>query len=105
MHQPHGFVRVLDDSKPVISQLQHGMDSHTRKVASCELAHFYVEDALDSGLIWLDFIPGTQNPSDLLTKNTANIADFDRKVGILNGSAPYLYESSTVRKILEDTKR
>ena len=86
MHQPHGCVRVLDDSKPAISQLQHGMDS--RKVASYKLAHFYVEDALDSGLIWLDSIPGAQNPSDLLTKNTANIAEFDRKVGILNWSAP-----------------
>jgi len=103
MHQPHGCVRVLDDSKPAISQIQHGMDS--RKVASYKLAHFYVEDALDSGLIWLDFIPGAHNPSDVLTKNTANIAEFDRKVGILNGSAPHLYESSTVRKILEDAKR
>jgi len=103
MHQPHGCVRVLDDSKPALSQIQHGMDS--RKVASYKLAHFYVEDALSSGLIWLDFIPGAHNPSDLLTKNIANIAEFDRKVGILNGSAPSLYESSTVRKILEDNKK
>ena len=65
MHQPHGCVRVLDDSKPAISQLQHGMDS--RKVASYKLAHFYVEDALESGLIWLDFIPGTHNHTILLT--------------------------------------
>jgi len=79
------------------------MDS--RKVASYKLAHFYVEDALSSGLIWLDFIPGAHNPSDLLTKNIANIAEFDRKVGILNGSAPSLYESSTVRKVLEDNKK
>ena len=103
MHQPHGCVRVLDDSKPAISQIEHGMDS--RKVASYTLAHFYVEDALGSGLIWLDFIPGAHNPSDVLTKNTGNIAEFDRKVGILNGSAPQLYESSIVRRILEDTKR
>ena len=99
----HGRVRVFDDSKPAISQIEHGMDS--RKVASYKLAHFYVEDALDSGLIWLDFIPGAHNPSDVLTKNTANIAEFDRKVGILNGSAPQLYESSIVRRILEDAKR
>ena len=31
--------------------------------------------------------------------------DAIEEIGILNGSAPCLYESSTVRKILADTKR
>ena len=101
--RPMLIVPRLAHSKPALSQIQHGMDSW--KVASYKLAYFYVEDALDRGLIWLDFIPGAHNPYDLLTKNTANITEFDRKVGILNGSAPHLYESSTVRKVLEDTKR
>jgi len=92
MHQPHGCVRVLDDNKPTLSQIQHGTDS--RKVAPFKLAIFFTSKA--HSIVGL---------SDLLTKNTANMAEFNRKFGTLNGSAPHLYESSTVRKILEDTKR
>jgi len=103
MHQPHNYGHVLDNSKPALSWIQHGMGSG--KVASYKLVHFYVEYALDKGLIWLDFISGAHCPSDLLTKSIANIAEFDRIVGIINGSAPYLYKSSPVRKILEGTMR
>jgi hypothetical protein len=103
MHADHGCVRVLDDSRPAISQVLHGMDS--QKCASYKRAHFYSEDAVDSGLIWLDFIPGESNPADILTKHVACIGEFEAKNGVACGSSPHLYESAAVRKILDAAVR
>ena len=99
MHADHGCVRVLDDSRPAISQVLHGMDS--QKCASYKRAHFYSEDAVDSGLIWLDFIPGESNPAGILTKHVACIGDFEAKNGVACGSSPHLYDSTAVRKFLD----
>ena len=103
MHADHGCVRVLDDSRPAISQVLHGMDS--QKCASYKRAHFYSEDTVDSGLIWLDFIPGESNPADILTKHVACIGEFEAKNGVACGSSPHLYESAAVRKILDAAVR
>ena len=79
------------------------MDS--QKCASYKRAHFYSEDAVDSGLIWLDFIPGESNPADILTKHVACIGEFEAKNGVACGSSPHLYESAAVRKIFDAAVR
>ena len=71
MHQRHGSVRVLDDSAEAIAKVKHGTDS--QKCASYKRAQFYAEEAADQGLMWLDFIPGQQNSSDVLTKHVGGI--------------------------------
>ena len=41
-------------------------------------------------MIWLDLVPGKQNPSDILTKQPGNIAELEYKNGVMCSSAPYL---------------
>ena len=103
MQQRPGCMRVLVDSKPAISQVVHGMDS--QKSASYKRAHFYAEDAVDSGLLWLDHIPGEHNPSDLLTKHVSTVAKYEYMNGVLSGNSPHLYETAEVLKILDSKKR
>jgi hypothetical protein len=103
MHQQHGCVRVLVDSQGAISQVVDGMD--TKKCASYKRSQFYAEDAVGSGLLWLDHVPGKHNPSDLLTKQVGNVAEFEYKNGVMCGSAPFLYESAAVLRILDMKKR
>ena len=97
-HQPHGSVRTLVDSQGGKAHAETGKD--TKRCASYKRAQFYAEDAVGSSLLWLDLVPGAHNPSDVLTKQTGNIAEFKYKNGILSGSAPMLYESAEVLKIL-----
>ena len=103
MHQRHGSVRVPDDSAAAIAQVKHGMDS--QKCASYKRAQFYAEEAADQGLMWLDFIPGQHNPSDVLTKHVGGIQEYVYKNGVLCGSAPLLYETAAVRVVLDNEKR
>ena len=103
MRQQHGCVRALDDSAGAIAHVVHGMDA--QKCASFKRAQFYAEDAVESGLLWFDFIPGDHNPSDILTKHSKSIADYQYKNGIVCGSTPHLYETIEVRKILDSAKR
>ena len=97
-HQPHGSVRTLVDSQGGKVHAETGKD--TKRCASYKRAQFYAEDAVESSLLWLDLVPGAHNPADVLTKQTGNIAEFKYKNGILSGSAPMLYESAEVLKIL-----
>ena len=79
------------------------MDS--QKCASYKRAQFYAEEAADQGLMWLDFIPGQHNPSDVLTKHVGGIQEYVYKNGVLCGSAPLLYETAAVRVVLDNEKR
>ena len=58
------------------------------------------EEAVEQGKVWLDLIPGGDNPADILTKQVGNIGDFHNKGGIISGKMPYLYESKNVTKLL-----
>ena len=98
VHQRHGGVRVLEECASAIAQDRHGIDS--RKCASHKRAQFYAEEATDQGLMWLDFIPGQHNPSNVLTKHVGSVKKYEYKTGVLCGSAPLLYEAATVLVVL-----
>ena len=100
-HQVHGSVRTMVDSQGGKAQVDHGMD--TKRCASYKRAHCYAENAVGSSLLWLDLIPGYHNPADVLTKQPKAAAEFKAKTGVLCGSAPHLYESAAVLKILSTT--
>ena len=68
--------------------------------ASYKRAQHYCEDAIDSAVIWLDHVPGKENPSDAFTKAIRNRAEFQLKNNILSGAVPHLFESAAVRKLL-----
>ena len=74
------------------------MDAKCR--ASYKRAHCYAKNAVGSSLLWLDLVPSYHNPADVLTKQPKNISEFKAKSGVLCGSAPHLYESAAVLKIL-----
>ena len=86
------------NSQGAKAQAETGKDA--KRCASYKRAHFYAEDAVGSSLLWLDLVPGAHNPSDLLTKQPGNIAEFQYKNGVMCGAAPQLYESAEVLKIL-----
>ena len=99
---PHGRVRVLVDSQGGKATVDHGMDS--KKCASFKRMQFYVEDAQQSGKIWLDLVPGDHNPSDILTKQCRKISEHVYKNGVLCGSDPMMYESAAVARVLSDAR-
>ena len=103
MHQRHGNSRVLDDSAAAIAQVRHDMD--TRKCASYKRAQFHAEEAADRSLMWPDFIPGQQNPPEVLTKHAGSIQEYEYKAGVLCGSAPLLYEAAVVLAVLGNARR
>jgi hypothetical protein len=75
-----------------------------KRCAPFKRAQFYAEDALHSGRIWLDLVPGAHNPSDILTKQCRKIADHTYKNGVLSGSQPHLYESAAVAQVLSNSR-
>ena len=97
-HQAHGSVWTMVDSQGGKAQIEHGMDA--RRCASYKRAHFYAEDAVGSSLLWLDLVPGFNNPADVLTKQPKVVSEFLAKSGVLCGSAPHLYQSAAVLKVL-----
>ena len=98
MHQAHGMVRTMTDSTGGKSLIDSGMDA--KASAPIKRAQFAVEEATEQGLLWLDLVPGKENPADLCTKNVGNIGEFQAKNGVLCGSEPHLYGTGTVRGIL-----
>ena len=98
MHETHGTVRTMIDSTGGKSLIECGMDA--KASAPIKRAQFAVEEATEQGIMWLDLLPGKENPADLCTKNIGNIGEFQAKNGIICGSEPHLYETGTVRKIL-----
>ena len=72
MQQRHVCVRALGASAAAIAQVQNVLNS--QKCASYKRAQFYAEEAADSGLLWLDFIPDGRNPSDVPKSHVRNIS-------------------------------
>jgi len=99
-HTPHGTVRTLVDSAGCEAQIVHGMDS--KVCASYKRSQHYCEDAVGSGLLWLDHISGKINPADLMTKRVGNVGEFIAKNGVVCGSAPDMYETDALVKIFAD---
>jgi hypothetical protein len=68
--------------------------------AAYKRAQQYCEDAFARGIVWYDYVPGTLNPADPLTKQVRNIGEFQDKYGILCGSRPSLYRGDLVDEAL-----
>ena len=45
-------------------------------------------DGSQTEIIWLDLVPGKENPADLYTKNIGNTGEFQAMNGIICGSEP-----------------
>ena len=94
----HACVRAMVDSQAAEMQIVDGLD--TKKCASYKRSQAYAENAVESGLLWLDHVPGSDNPADILTKAVRCRSEFKRKCAVLSGEEPFLYESAEVLNIL-----
>jgi hypothetical protein len=99
MHQGHGAVRTLIDSTGAKSLIEKGMEA--KASAPYKRAQFACEEAVEQGLIWLDLVPGSVNPSDVCTKQIRDIGEFHLKSNVVSGFEPDLFESPEVSAILE----
>ena len=98
----HPSVRVMIDNKGAKHQVECGADSaSSAPYARCRS---YVEDAIYSGLLWMDLVPGEENPADMATKQVRSTAEFQKKNGILCGSEPDLYVSAEIARMLRAKK-
>ena len=57
---------------------------------SCILMVAYLEGLTNRGILWLDYTPSKENPSDILTKSVTPIEQFCRMRDVINGSNPVL---------------
>ncbi len=49
--------------------------------------------------MWIDHVPGEENPADMATKQVRDTAEFEKKNGVISGERPFLYESAEVAGI------
>jgi len=95
----HPVVRVPIDNKAAKRQCESGTDSMAS--APYLRCKSYCESKIYGGLMWLDLVHGTENGSDMGTKQIRSTAEFVKKDGVLCGSAPFLFESAEVTRILK----
>ena len=90
-------MRTMIDNKGAKKQCESGTDS----VASAPYlrSRSYAESKIYSGLMFLDLVPGDENPSDLGTKQVRSTDEFKRKVKVISGKEPHLYMSAGVLRI------
>ena len=94
----HPPVRVFIDNKAAMKQCESGTD--TAASAPYLRSKAYCESKIYAGLMWLDFVPGCDNSADMGTKQIRSTAEFEKKDGVLSGTAPFLFESAEVTRIL-----
>ena len=103
MGTTHGSIRAMGDSEGAMAQIGHGLDN--KASSSYKRCQAYCEDAMSQGFMWWDHVPGPVNPADIFTKAVGNITEYQNKAGVVSGSAPHLYHSTKIIKILADAVR
>jgi hypothetical protein len=97
---------VLSAVVPLWSEIagaaQKQCESGTGTVASAPYlrSKAYCESKIYAGLLWLDIVPGCDNCADMGTKQIPLIPEFEKKDGVLSGTAPFLFESEEVTQLL-----
>ena len=91
-------IRCLIDNKAAKKQLESGVESSAS--ASYLKPKRYCESKIYAGLMWLDYVPGKENFSDLGTKQVRDTTEFLYKNDILTGAKPYMFESGEATRIL-----
>ena len=94
----HPAVRCMVDNKGAKKQVESGTDS----VASAPYlrSKAYAEGKIYAGIMWMDLVPGEENGADMATKQVRDTTEFLKKDGIISGSAPFLYTSAEVVRMM-----
>jgi hypothetical protein len=94
----HPAVRCMVDNKGAKKQVESGTDSVSS--APYLRSKAYAEGKIYAGLMWMDLIPGEENGADMATKQVRDTTEFQKKDGIISGSAPFLFASAEVSRML-----
>jgi hypothetical protein len=89
MGYEQGTVRIMGDNQS--ANMQATGDYKSSKSDHYRRVQFYVEDAIDQGVMWVDKVPTAENISDIGTKQVSPIAQFQRLRDIAQGTSPDLY--------------
>ena len=90
----HGTVRCILDNQTAIKQISSGADSGA---SSPYLRHkCFVESKVYSGQVWFDFVHGSKNIADILTKQVRSTPEFLEKDGAISGCRRYMEETTKV---------
>ena len=81
-------LRVYCDNKAAIS-IAHNPVQHDR-TKHIEIDRHFIKEKIDVGIIWIPFVPTTQQKADILTKGLArhNFEHLISKLGMINIYAP-----------------
>ena len=92
-------VRVLEDNSATVTlsmgAAKSGKSGHFRRMVA------YLEGLTNRGILWLDYTPSKENPSDILPKSVTPIEQFCRMRDVINGSNPVLFVSQKVKDVLQ----
>ena len=99
----HPVVRVFIDNKAAKKQCESGTD--TGASAPYLRNKAYCESKIYARLMWLDFVPGSDNSADMGTKQIRSVAEFNKKDGVLTGTSPFLFESAAVSELMTNRVR
>ena len=96
-------VRMLEDNSATVTLSmgtgKTGKSGHFRRMVA------YLEGLTNRGILWLDYTPSKENPSDILTKSVTPADQFSRMRDVINGRTPVLFVSDRVRKIVDSADR
>ena len=94
----HNAVRCILDNQTAIKHISSGADSGA---SSPYLRHkCFAESKVYSGQVWFDFVHGSKNIADILTKQVRSTPEFIAKGGGISGCRPSMVESEKVSKFL-----
>ncbi len=103
----HPSVRVMVDNKGAKKQVEAGADSAAS--AAYIRDKRYAESKIYAGLMWMDHVPGEENPADMATKQVRDTSEYNKKSGVISGDGPFLFESAEIsaikRKVETRTER
>ena len=90
---------MLEDNSATVTlsmgAAKSGKSGHFRRMVA------YLEGLTNRGILWLDYTPSKENPSDILTKSVTPVEQFCRMRDVINGSNPVLFVSQKVKDILQ----
>jgi hypothetical protein len=96
--EDQGCVRVYEDNSGCAS-VAHGLKD-TAKTGHFRRTCSQVEQYCVDGHMWLDWVPGSENPADIFTKAVKPAEQFKKLRDVVMGITPVVYISRAVEEIL-----
>ena len=96
--EDQGCVRVFEDNSGCTS-VAHGLKD-TAKTGHFRRTCSQVEQYCVDGHMWLDWVPGSENPADIFTKAVKPAEQFHKLRDVVMGITPVVYLSKAVQEML-----